>query len=97
MKKAALMVLGTAMQTYGEKLTDQQEVLIAAADIVIDVFAAESACCGRREAGGLARCRGRASIVTDAAGRVEIAARTALPPWPRATRCGRCSRRCAGL
>ena len=37
------MVLGTAMQTYGDKLTDQQEVLTLAADIIIDVFAAESA------------------------------------------------------
>ena len=27
MKKVALMVLGTAMQVYGEKLTDRQEVL----------------------------------------------------------------------
>ena len=26
-KKVALMVLGTAMQTYGQKLTDEQEVL----------------------------------------------------------------------
>ncbi len=26
-KKVALMVLGTAMQTYGEKLSDEQEVL----------------------------------------------------------------------
>ncbi len=42
LKKVALMVLGTAMQTYGEKLTDQQEVLTLAADIIIDVFAAES-------------------------------------------------------
>ena len=42
MKKVALMVLGTAMQTYGEKLADQQEVLSAAADIIIDVYAAES-------------------------------------------------------
>jgi alkylation response protein AidB-like acyl-CoA dehydrogenase len=42
-KKVALMVLGTAMQTYGHKLTDEQEVLSYAADIVIDVFAAESA------------------------------------------------------
>ena len=25
-KKVALMIIGTAMQTYGEKLTDQQEV-----------------------------------------------------------------------
>ena len=28
MKKVALMVLGTAMQTYGDKLADQQEVLV---------------------------------------------------------------------
>src|SRR6266542_769162 len=42
MKKVALMVLGTAMQTYGDKLTDQQEVLTLAADVIIDVFAAES-------------------------------------------------------
>jgi alkylation response protein AidB-like acyl-CoA dehydrogenase len=42
LKKVALMVLGTAMQTYGEKLTDQQEVLTLAADIIIEVFAAES-------------------------------------------------------
>ena len=42
-KKVALMVLGTAMQTYGQALTDEQEVLTAAADILIDTFAAESA------------------------------------------------------
>jgi alkylation response protein AidB-like acyl-CoA dehydrogenase len=42
-KKAALMVFGLAMQTYGQKLADHQEVLINAADIMIDVFSAESA------------------------------------------------------
>ena len=31
------------MQTYGEKLTDEQEVLMHLADIAIDVFSAESA------------------------------------------------------
>ena len=31
------------MQTYGEKLTDEQEVLSYAADILIDIYAAESA------------------------------------------------------
>ncbi|MGH9240056.1 MAG: acyl-CoA dehydrogenase family protein, partial [Vicinamibacterales bacterium] len=41
-KKVVLMVLGTAMQTYGEKLTDEQEVLSYAADIVSETFAAES-------------------------------------------------------
>jgi alkylation response protein AidB-like acyl-CoA dehydrogenase len=43
MKKVSLMILGTAMQTYGQKLADEQEVLLAAADIIIEVFAAESA------------------------------------------------------
>ena len=42
-KKVALMVLGTAMQTYGQKLNDEQEVLGYAADIMIDTYAAESA------------------------------------------------------
>ncbi|HJR58655.1 MAG TPA: acyl-CoA dehydrogenase family protein [Vicinamibacterales bacterium] len=42
LKKTALAVLGTAMQTYGEKLPDQQEVLSFAADIIADAFVAES-------------------------------------------------------
>ena len=43
MKKVALMVLGTAMQTYGARLADEQEVLTRAADIIIDVYASDSA------------------------------------------------------
>ncbi len=42
-KKTALMVFGLAMQTYGQKLAEQQEVLMNIADIMIDVFSAESA------------------------------------------------------
>jgi alkylation response protein AidB-like acyl-CoA dehydrogenase len=42
-KKVVLMVLGTAMQTYGEKLSDQQEVLSYIADIIAETYAAESA------------------------------------------------------
>jgi alkylation response protein AidB-like acyl-CoA dehydrogenase len=42
-KKVALMVLGTAMQTYGAKLSDEQEVVSLAADVLIDVYASESA------------------------------------------------------
>jgi alkylation response protein AidB-like acyl-CoA dehydrogenase len=42
-KKTALMVFGLAMQTYGQKLADQQEVLMNIADTMIDVFSAESA------------------------------------------------------
>jgi len=78
MKKAALMILGTAMQTYGEKLTDQQEVLVAAADIIIDVFAAESVLLRAADAGDALHQAAAQVFVTDAAGRVEIGARTAL-------------------
>lgn len=77
MKKAALMVLGTAMQTYGEKLADQQEVLMTAADIIIDVFAGESALLRAQESGELHAAAAQV-CVSDAAGRVEIGARTAL-------------------
>ena len=52
MKKVALVVLGTALQIYGEKLTDQQEVLTLSADIIIDVYAAESVLLRSRAADG---------------------------------------------
>ena len=57
-KKVALMVIGTAMQTYGEKLTDQQEVLGYAADILIDIYAGESAVL-RAQSAGAADARAR--------------------------------------
>jgi alkylation response protein AidB-like acyl-CoA dehydrogenase len=77
MKKAALMVLGTAMQRFGEKLADEQEILSGTADILIDVFAAESVAI--RAAGMSAGGRAAAQVfVNDAGLRVEVAARTAL-------------------
>jgi alkylation response protein AidB-like acyl-CoA dehydrogenase len=42
-KKVALMVLGTAAQKYMMALAEQQEILMGAADIIIDTFAMESA------------------------------------------------------
>jgi alkylation response protein AidB-like acyl-CoA dehydrogenase len=89
-KKVALMVLGTAMQTYGAKLSDEQEVVSFAADVLIDVYASESAVLRARQA-----CRARApeerrqtaadlhvaaarTFVNDAAQRVEVSARNAL-------------------
>src|ERR671921_2829826 len=42
-KKVALMVLGTAAQKYMTKLAEEQEVLIGASNIIMDVFAMESA------------------------------------------------------
>src|ERR1044071_7390876 len=42
-KKVALMVIGTALQTFGDRLESEQEVLSYAADVLIDAYAAESA------------------------------------------------------
>ena len=80
LKKVGLLVVGTAMQTYGEKLTDEQEVLTLSADILIDVFAAESVLL-RSAAAGAQRELYHATarvFVQDAASRAETAARTAL-------------------
>ena len=78
MKKVALMVLGTAMQTYGDKLADEQEVLSGAADIIIDVYAAESVVLRAGQAAAGLHADAAAVFVNDAGGRVEIAARHAL-------------------
>ena len=96
MKKVALMVLGTAMQTYGDKLADEQEVLSGAADIIIDVYAAESVVlraapgAGRaaRRRGGDLRQRRRLAASSSPPG-------TRSPRWPTATCCARCWRPCA--
>src|SRR5580765_783719 len=42
-KKVALMTLGTAAQKYMMGLSDQQEVLMSVADIIMDTFAMETA------------------------------------------------------
>ena len=78
MKKVALMVLGTAMQTYGPKLADEQEVLLAAADIVIDTYGSESAVLRAAQAGGPLHEAAARVYVNDAAVRVEASAKTAL-------------------
>jgi alkylation response protein AidB-like acyl-CoA dehydrogenase len=84
MKKTGLMVVGTAMQNYGAQLAEQQEVLLIAADIIMDTYAAESVLI---RASNLPRASSESAAVheaaarvfiNDAAGRVEIAARTAL-------------------
>jgi alkylation response protein AidB-like acyl-CoA dehydrogenase len=42
-KRAALMVLGLAMERYGAAIADEQEVMMSISDVVMDVFTAESA------------------------------------------------------
>jgi len=93
-KKVVLMVLGTAMQTYGDKLADQQEVLSYTADIIAETYAAESAVLralaarsskdapSTRPAGSLGTGELHESaarvFVNDSAQRLEAAARSAL-------------------
>jgi alkylation response protein AidB-like acyl-CoA dehydrogenase len=84
LKKAALMIFGLALQTYGQKLSDQQEVLTITADICIDVYAAESAVLRATAATGSGHPRASLHVdaarifVNDAAMRVEILVRQAL-------------------
>jgi alkylation response protein AidB-like acyl-CoA dehydrogenase len=83
-KKTALMVFGVAMQTYGEKLTDEQEVLMHLADIAIDVFSAESATLRARAASDGRHAKAALQVdaartfVNDAALRIDASARQAL-------------------
>ena len=78
------MVVGTAMQTYGEKLTDEQEVVSYAADILIDIYAAESAVLRARAASSSRHPQAELQVaaarvfVNDATQRIEAAAKSAL-------------------
>ncbi|MCX7784504.1 MAG: acyl-CoA dehydrogenase family protein, partial [Meiothermus sp.] len=52
LKKLALAVLGLAALKYGKKIEEEQEVMGIDADILIDIFAAESALLRARKLGG---------------------------------------------
>jgi alkylation response protein AidB-like acyl-CoA dehydrogenase len=83
-KKVVLMAAGTAMQRYGDKLQDEQEILTYLADMLIDTYAAESALLRARRSAAtgesLAALQADAArvYVNDAAGRIELAARNCL-------------------
>jgi hypothetical protein len=84
-KKAFLLVAGAALEKYRDRLADQQEIVAALSDIVMECYAIESSL--RRVQKGGSRARRRISAVMadaarvflhDAADRVEIGARKAL-------------------
>ena len=83
-KKVVLLVAGTAMQTYGTKLEQEQEVLSYLADILIDTYAAESAvlraqdAAARKLANADAHADAARVTTNEAAGRIELAARSCL-------------------
>jgi alkylation response protein AidB-like acyl-CoA dehydrogenase len=78
MKKVALMVLGSAMDTYREKLNDEQEVLLATADILIDAYASESTVLRAAQDGSALHEAAARVFVHEAVARIEASAKTAL-------------------
>ena len=78
------MVVGLALQTYGQKLADEQEVLMHATDILIDVYAADSAVLRAGMATAAKSPRAALHVdaarvfVSDASMRIEACARQAL-------------------
>ena len=83
-KKVVLMVAGTAMQRFGTKLEQEQEVLSYLADILIDTYATESAVLRAKAAvtskvpNAELHQDATSLTVNEAAGRIELAARSAL-------------------
>jgi hypothetical protein len=83
-KKVGLMLLGTAMQTYGDKVSDEQEILSWTSDILMDTFAAESAVLRALQSHSANHPTASLQVdvarlfVSDAALRIEAAARQAL-------------------
>jgi alkylation response protein AidB-like acyl-CoA dehydrogenase len=84
LRKITLMALGLAMQTYGQNVADEQEVLMLTTDMLIDLYAADSAvlravsaASGPSDVAALHADAARL-FVGDAAIRVENRARQAL-------------------
>jgi alkylation response protein AidB-like acyl-CoA dehydrogenase len=80
-KKIALMALGLSLQRYGDDIADQQEVLIALADIIIAVACAESVALRAATApehAGVLHGDASAVYINDAASRIEASARQVL-------------------
>ena len=83
-KKVGLLILGAAMQKYGQKAVEEQEILNAIADVCIDTFAAESAVLRAQAAvtgrvpGAETQAEAARAFVNDAAARIDFNAKTAL-------------------
>ena len=83
-RRVALAIVGLALQTHGDRLTDEQELLSLAADIIIDTYAADSVVQRARAAAAASRpgadlqADAATTYVNDAAMRIDVAARAAL-------------------
>jgi hypothetical protein len=83
-KKVCLMLLGLSMQTYGDKVSDEQEILSWTSDVLIDTFAADSVLLRARHAQNARLANAPLHVdtarlfINDAASRIETTARQAL-------------------
>jgi alkylation response protein AidB-like acyl-CoA dehydrogenase len=80
-KNVAVMLLGLAMQRYGEAIADEQEVLLSSADVVIAAACAESALLRAMAASGNNagfHADAASVFINDAASEVEASARLVL-------------------
>ena len=82
-KRLALFLAGVAYQKFGDKLIEEQEIVAAVSDVIIDVFLAESALLRTlkaRKNGGKSAVMADLTliIVNGAVERMELRARTAL-------------------
>ena len=81
-KKIALLTLGLAHQKYGAQLEQQQEIIMNLSDIIMEVFAMESALLRSRKlaaAGSGANAADACAVyLRDAIARIELSSRTAL-------------------
>ncbi|GEM82620.1 acyl-CoA dehydrogenase family protein [Meiothermus hypogaeus] len=79
LKKLALAVLGLAALKYGKKIEEEQEVLAVAADILMDIFAAESALLRARKLGEKVYAEMAQLYLYQALDRAQAAALSILP------------------
>ncbi|HEY6304053.1 MAG TPA: acyl-CoA dehydrogenase family protein [Terriglobales bacterium] len=81
-KNIFLLTLGVAHQKYGAQLEQQQEIIMNLSDIIVEVFAMESALLRSRKlaaAGGGANAADVCAVyLRDAIAKVELSSRTAL-------------------
>ncbi len=84
-KRLAILLLGLAAQTYMDRVTEEQEVLMAASDIVMQAYAMESALArarqlmgARGEASSDLQIRATRAYITEALGWIELQGRKAL-------------------
>jgi hypothetical protein len=81
-KKIALLTLAIAHQKYGATLEQQQEIILNLSDIIMEVFAMESALLRSRKltaAGAGANAADACAVYSrDAMGKIELSSRTVL-------------------